>query len=138
MDVPRGKEVARSRLIRRIAIIVAAIGIIGGTTVALARLKPAAPSVEWSGLWPGTVKRGPMEIQHRGLGALKPEQIYFSNAAVDSRIVRIIHRAGVDLKANDPIMVLSNPDKELEAEKAEWVVKQNEATLANLKVKLQS
>ncbi|MBV9224445.1 MAG: HlyD family efflux transporter periplasmic adaptor subunit [Acidobacteriaceae bacterium] len=138
MDVPRGKEVARRRLIRRIAIIVAAIGIIGGTTVALARLKPAAPSVEWSGLWPGTVKRGPMEIQHRGLGALKPEQIYFINAAVDSRIVRIIHRAGVDLKANDPIMVLSNPDKELEAEKAEWVVKQNEATLANLKVKLQS
>ena len=138
MDVPRGKEVARRRMIRRIAIIFTALAVIGGTTVALARLKPAAPSVEMSGLWPGTVKRGPMEIQHRGLGALKPEQIYFINAAVDARIVRIAHRAGVDLKSNDPIMVLSNPDKELEAEKAEWVVKQNEATLANLKVKLQS
>ena len=138
MDVPRGKEVARRRTIRRIAIIFAALALIGGTTVALARLKPAAPSVEMSGLWPGTVKRGPMEIQHRGLGVLKPEQIYWINAAVDSRVIRIVHRAGIDMKANDPIMVLSNPDLELEAEKAEWVVKQDEANLANIKVKLQS
>jgi HlyD family secretion protein len=139
MDVPRGKEVARRRTVRRVAIILGAIAVIGGTTVALARLKPAAPSVEMSGLWPGTVKRGPMERQVRGLGALKPEQIYWINAAVDSRVVRIVRRAGIDaIKANDVIMVLSNPDLELDAEKAEWVVKQDEANLANLKVKLES
>lgn len=139
MDVPRGKEVARRRTMRRVAIILGAIAIIGGTTVALARLKPAAPSVDMSGLWPGTVKRGPMERQVRGLGALKPEQIYWINAAVDSRVVQIVRRAGIDtIKANDIIMVLSNPDLELDAEKAEWVVKQDEANLANLKVKLES
>ncbi len=139
MDVPRGKEVARRRVIRRAVIIVAALALIGGTTVALARLKPAAPSVEMSGLWPGTVKRGPMERQVRGLGALKPEQIYWINAAVDSRVTRIARRAGIDtIKANDVIMVLSNPDLELEAEKADWVIKQDDANLANLKVKLQS
>lgn len=139
MDVPRGKEVARRRTVRRVAIILGAIAVIGGTTVALARLKPAAPSVEMSGLWPGTVKRGPMERQVRGLGALKPEQIYWINAAVDSRVVQIVRRAGIDaIKANDVIMVLSNPDLELDAEKAEWVVKQDEANLANLKVKLES
>jgi len=139
MDVPRGKEVARRRTVRRIAIILGAIAIIGGTTVALARLKPAAPSVEMSGLWPGTVKRGPMERQVRGLGALKPEQIYWINAAVDSRVVQIVRRAGIDaIKANDIIMVLSNPDLELDAEKAEWVVRQDEANLANLRVKLES
>jgi HlyD family secretion protein len=139
MDVPRGKEVARRRMMRRFAIILGATAIIGGTTVALARLKPAAPSVEMSGLWPGTVKRGPMERQVRGLGALKPEQIYWINAAVDSRVVQIVRRAGIDtIKANDVIMVLSNPDLELEAEKAEWVVKQDQANLANLRVKLES
>src|SRR5438270_1252989 len=139
MDVPRGKEVARRRTVRRVAIILGAIALIGGTTVALARLKPAAPSVQMSGLWPGTVKRGPMERQVRGLGALKPEQIYWINAAVDSRVVQIVRRAGIDtIKANDIIMVLSNPDLELDAEKAEWVVKQDEANLANLKVKLES
>ena len=57
MDVPRGKEVARKRLIRRIVLIIVAALAIGGTTIALARLKPAAPSVDMSGLWPGTVKR---------------------------------------------------------------------------------
>lgn len=78
-------------------------------------------------------------MQVHGLGALKPEQIYWINAAVDSRVVDIVRRAGTDtIKANDVIMVLSNPDLELDAEKAEWQVKQDEANLANLKVKLES
>ncbi len=139
MDVPRGKEVARRRVIKRIALIAVAAAAIGGTTVALARLKPAAPSVDMSGLWPGTVRRGPMERQVRGLGALKPEVIYFINAAVDSRVVQIVRRAGIDpIREGAVIMVLSNPDLELEAEKAEWQLKQDEANLANLKVKLES
>ncbi len=139
MDVPRGKEVARRRLVKRALIGVTAAIAIGGTTVALARLKPAAPSVEMSGLWPGAVKRGPMEVQRRGLGALKPEQIYWINAAVESRVVQIVRRAGTEsIRANDVIMVLGNPDLELEAEKAEWQMKQDQANLSNLKVKLES
>jgi len=139
MDVPRGKEVARKRLIRRIVFGVIAAVAIGGTTVALARLKPAAPSVDMSGLWPGTVRRGPMERQVRGLGALKPEQIYWINTAVDSRVVEIDRRAGIDpIKKGEVIMVLSNPQVELDAQKAEWQLKQDEANLANLKVNLES
>src|SRR5579884_2644394 len=139
MDVPRGKEVARRRLIKRIVLIVVALAVIGGTTFALAHLKPAAPSVDMSGLWPGTVRRGPMELQVHGLGVLKPEQIYWINAAVDSRVVQIVRRAGTDaIKANDVIMVLSNPDLELDAEKAEWTWKQEQANLANLNAKLES
>ncbi len=139
MDVPRGKEVARKRLIRRIAFGVIGVIVIGGTTVALARLKPAAPSVDMSGLWPGTVKRGPMERQVRGLGALKPQEIHFIAAAQDSRVATIVRRAGLDeVHATDVILTLSDPDLELEAEKAEWQVKQEEANLANMKVKLES
>lgn len=139
MDVPRGKEVARKRLIKRIVLIVIAAVAIGGTTVAVARLKPAAPSVDMSGLWPGTVKRGPLEIQVRGLGALKPEEIHWIAAAQDSRVATIVRRAGIDpVKANDVILTLSDPDLELEAEKAEWTMKQDEANLANTKVNLES
>jgi HlyD family secretion protein len=139
MDVPRGKEVARKRLIRRIVLIVVAALAIGGTTIALARLKPAAPSVDMSGLWPGTVKRGPLEIQVRGLGALKPEEIHWIAAAQDSRVATIVRRAGIDpVKANDVILTLSDPELELEAEKAEWTMKQDQANLANLKVDLES
>src|SRR5581483_6788159 len=139
MDVPRGKEVARRRLIKRISLVAIAVLAIGGATVALARLKPAAPSVDMSGLWPGTVRRGPMELQVHGLGALKPEAIYYINAAVDSRVVQIVRRPGLEaIKANDVIMVLSNPDRELDAEKAEWTWKQEQANLANWKVQLES
>lgn len=139
MDVPRGKEVARRRLIKRIALIVLAVLVIGGGTILSGRLKPAAPSVEMSGLWPGVVKRGPMERQVRGLGALKPEEIHWIAAAQDSRVSDIVRRAGIDpVKANDVILVLKDPDLELEAEKAEWQLKQDEANLANLKVKLES
>lgn len=139
MDVPRGKEVARKRLIKRIVLSVIAVLAIGGTTVAVARLKPAAPSVDMSGLWPGTVKRGPLEIQVRGLGALKPEEIHWIAAAQDSRVATIVRRAGIDpVKANDVILTLSDPDLELEAEKAEWTMKQDEANLANTKVDLES
>src|SRR5579884_1397459 len=139
MDVPRGKEVARKRLIKRIAIISALVIGIGGATIALGRLKPAAPSVEMSGLWPGTVRRGPMEVSRRGLGVLKPEEIHFIAAAQDSRVSQIVRRAGIDpVKASDVILILSDPELELEAEKAEWTLKQEEANLANLKVKLES
>ncbi len=139
MDVPRGKEVARKRLIRRISLIVLIVLAVGGTTIALARLKPAAPSVDMSGLWPGTVRRGPMEVNRRGLGALKPEEIHWIAAAQDSRVSQIERRAGIDpVKANDVILVLSDPDLELEAEKAEWTLKQEQANLANTRVKLES
>ena len=139
MDVPRGKEVARRRLIKRVTLFTVLAVALGGLTYASYHLKPAAPSVDMSGLWPGTVKRGPMERQVRGLGALKPEQIYWINAAVDARVSQIVRRAGIDsIRANDVILVLSNPDLELDAEKAEWVVKQDQANLANLRVKLQS
>ncbi|HEY3940293.1 MAG TPA: HlyD family efflux transporter periplasmic adaptor subunit [Bryobacteraceae bacterium] len=139
MDKPRGKEVARKRLIRRIVMVVVAVLGIGGATIALARLKPAAPSVDMSGQWPGTVKRGPMEVQVRGLGRLTPEEIHFIAAAQDSRVASVVRRPGIDaIKANDVILVLNDPDLELEAEKAEWQVKQDEAQLANLKVTLES
>lgn len=138
MDVPRGKEVARRRLIKRIAMIVIAVVVIGGATIALARLKPAAPSVDMSGQWPGSVKRGPIEIQVRGLGRLTPEEIHWIAAAQDSRVSSIVHRAGVTLKANDVILTLADPDLETEAERAEWSYKQEQANLANLKVQLES
>lgn len=78
-------------------------------------------------------------MQVRGLGALKPEEIHWIAAAQDSRVAQIVRRAGISgIKANDVILALSDPDLELEAEKAEWQMKQDEANLANLKVNLES
>lgn len=48
---------------------------VGGVGVVLARLRPAAPTVARSVIWPGVVTRGPMVRQVRGLGTLVPEDI---------------------------------------------------------------
>jgi HlyD family secretion protein len=80
-----------------------------------------------------------MERQVRGIGRLTPQEIYFIAAAVDSRVVQVVRRPSPEmLKPDDVLLVLSNPDLELDAEKAEWQVKQDEANLQNLKVKLES
>src|SRR3569833_1193922 len=96
MDVPRGREVARRKLMRRIALGVVGAVVIGGATVALARLKPAAPSAEASEMYIGTVKRGNMERQVRGIGRLTPQEIYFIDNTVDARVTQVVRRPGLE------------------------------------------
>lgn len=139
MDIPRGKEFARRRKIKRILLIAVGVIAVAGVSLAMRNLKPALPTVDRSSVWIDTVKRGPMERQVRGLGRLTPLEIYWIPAAVDCRVEKIVRRAGSEpIQANDVIMVLSNPDMQLAEENAAWQVKQDQATLDNLKVKLES
>src|SRR5690349_18497504 len=85
MDVPR-KDARKKKIIRWVATI-AVLAIAGvGITFGLAKLKPAAPSVEMSTLWPDTVKRGPMTREVRGLGTLVPEDTMLIPAQTDGRV----------------------------------------------------
>ena len=138
MDIPRGKEVARRKLVRRILIITAGVASIPLITWGLSRLKPAAPEVEMATLWPDTVKRGPMVREVRGLGKLVVEEYRWIPAQFDGRIEKINFLPGSKLHANDVLMVLSNPDMELAANDLEWQVKQAQANYTNLKVTLES
>jgi HlyD family secretion protein len=138
MDIPRGKEVKRRKMIQRIVLAVVGLVALAGTTFALMRLKPAAPSVDSGTLFRGPVQRGPMDRNVHGIGRLTPEEIVFLPAPVDSRIVKINHRAGETVRANDVIMVMSNPDIELEAEKAQWTERSEAAKLSDLRVTLES
>ena len=138
MDVPRGKEVARRKLIRRIifiALIVAAIPLI---TWGLSRLKPAAPSVDRATVWIDTVKRGPMLREVRGLGTLVVEEFIWIPAAFDSRVEKMNVLPGSKVHPNDIIMVLSNPQMELDMADLEWQIKQAQANYDNLQVQLQT
>lgn len=138
MDVPRGKEVARRKLIRRIiyiAILVAAIPLI---TWGLSRLKPAAPSVDRATVWIDSVKRGPMVRDVRGLGTLVVEQYMWIPAEFESRVDKINFLPGATVHPKDVIMVLSNPDMQLAAADLEWQIKAAEANLENLRVTLES
>lgn len=111
---------------------------IGATTVALSRLKPAAPTVEASTVWRDTVKRGEMLRNVRGLGTLVPEEILFIPAINEGRVERIVVLPGAQVTPNSVILVLSNPQLELEAVEAEYNVKAAEAQFQDLKVQLES
>src|SRR5579883_3066985 len=140
MDVPRGKEVARRKLIRRIIVIVLIVGAIPLITWGLSRLKPAAPSVERATVWIDTVKRGPMVRQVRGLGTLTPapEDIRWISAQTQGRVDRIILRPGVTVTPDSEILELSNDQLQQELQDAELKLKASEASLANLRVQVQN
>jgi HlyD family secretion protein len=138
MDVPRGKEVARRKLIRRIVYITLIVAAIPLITWGLSRLKPAAPSVDRATVWIDTVKRGPMLREVRGLGTLVVEEFIWIPANFESRVEKMNFLPGAKVHPNDVLMVLSNPQMELDMTDLEWQIKQAEANYDNLQVQLQT
>jgi HlyD family secretion protein len=137
MDVKR-EGVARKKRIRAAIVTTLVVAAVGGISWELSKLKPAAPPVERATVWIDSVKRGPIVIEVRGLGTLVPEDIIQIPAQFDSQVVKIEKRSGDEVKPNDILLVLTNPDMEVQANDYEWQVKGAEAQLADLKVKLQS
>ena len=138
MDVPRGKSVARNKKIKRFVYAVIALAAIGGVSVALSRLKPAAPGVESGTLWPGEVKRGEMLRQVRGIGTLVPEDIRWIPAVPNGRIEKRNVKPGAIVRADTVIIEMSNPELERDAVDAQTQLRAAEAELANQKVQLES
>jgi HlyD family secretion protein len=108
MDKPRADQTHRRR--KRWLIASAIALTLAAGTLALARLKPAAPTIDRSLVWIDTVKRGPMLRQVRGVGSLVPEDIAWITARTSGRVDRIVLRPGATVKPDDVILILSNPD----------------------------
>ena len=92
MDRPRVISPHRKR-IRQAAYAGGALALLL-VTLGLSRLKPAAPTVDRSGVLIDAVKRGPMLRQVRGLGTLVPEDIRWIPAATEGRVERIVVQPG--------------------------------------------
>jgi HlyD family secretion protein len=135
MDISR-PDLARKKSIRRLSWVAIGIVSIAVVTWAVSQLKPAAPTVQASTVWRDKVKRGPMVRQVRGLGTLVPEEILFLPALSEGRVARIVNRPGVEVTPDTIILVLTNPDLEVQAQDAEWKVREAEAKARNLKVEL--
>ncbi|HYL78387.1 MAG TPA: HlyD family efflux transporter periplasmic adaptor subunit [Bryobacteraceae bacterium] len=138
MDVPRGKEVARKKLIKRIIAGVVVLAAIPLITWGLSRLKPAAPSVDRATVWIDTVKRGPMLREVRGLGTLVVEEFVWIPAQFDARVEKINFLPGAKVHPNDVVMILKQPQMELDVVDLEAQVKQAQAQYDNLRVQLQT
>jgi HlyD family secretion protein len=135
MDIPR-KSQARKRLVRRILLGVLLVGAVAGISWYLQRLQPAAPSVDRATVWIDTVKRGEMIRQVRGIGTLVPLEIRWLPAITDGRVEQKLVLPGAHVNPDTVLLVLSNPQLELETLNAEWDWKAAESAYTDLKVKL--
>jgi HlyD family secretion protein len=137
VDIAR-PDVKRKKKVRRIVYGAVALVLIPLVTLALSRLKPAAPSVDRATVWTDTVKRGPMLREVRGLGTLVPETIVLIPAATDGRIEKRYILPGTPVKAATPILKLSNPELQQTTVDAEFQLKGAEAQYNSLKAQLQN
>jgi HlyD family secretion protein len=138
MDIARSPDIARKKKIRRTVLAVAAIVLVVAVTVGLAQLKPAAPSVDYSSIWPDTVKRGSMVRQVRGPGTLVPEDIRWISAMTEARVERILTLPGTVVEPDTIIVELSDERVRQEALDAEYQLRAAEADLLSLRVRLQN
>jgi HlyD family secretion protein len=137
MDIARPDNLKRKR-IRQLAYSASALVIVVLMGVGVSRLKPAAPGVERATLWIDTVQRGPMLRQVRGSGTLVPEDLRWIPAATSGRVERIIVQPGSEVTASTVVLELSNPALEQELQDSQLKVKSAEASLANLRVQLET
>jgi HlyD family secretion protein len=137
MDIKR-EGVIRKRRIRMALLAVGGVLLIAFVTLGLSKLKPAPPSVDASTVWAGTVKRGDMDVQVHGLGTLVPVAIQWIPAVTDGRVERRFLLPGVKVTPDTPLLQLSNPQLQQEAQNAQWTMKADQADLESLKAKLKN
>ncbi len=97
------------------------------------RLEPAAPTVDRNIIVQGTVERGEMVREVRGQGTLVPEHVQFVAAVTAGRVESVHFEPGQTVSASDVLVVLSNPDVELQVLEAEQQWTAARATLVTLR-----
>jgi HlyD family secretion protein len=138
MDIVRDESFKKNKRRKQVLLTVVALLVLVGITVAVSKLQPAAPVVEWGTVWPDTVKRGSMYRQVHGIGTLVPipADIRLIPAETDVRVERILELPGAVVKPDSVIMELSNPQVAQEAVSADLDLKSAEAELHNTRAKV--
>jgi HlyD family secretion protein len=136
VDVPRQNK-PNKRLRRTLYVSSGVVGLLL-VTFLLANLEPASPTVDRSAIWTDTVQRGEMIRSVRGPGTLVPERVRWIPASAGGRVEQIHAQPGDQVDANTLLLVLSNPDVQLEALDAQRQLGQAEAEVVNLEAQLET
>ena len=134
MDIARPPKSKKGRYIT----IGAIVAVVIAGTAALSRLEPAAPSVDRSTLWIDTVRRGMMKREVRAPGTLVPEHVRIISAVTAGRIEQKVTLPGVAVQPNTPLIVMTNPDVQLELLESERQLTAAEASLVQLRTQLET
>jgi HlyD family secretion protein len=139
MDISR-PDIKKKKLRRNLIWAAMALVAVAAAAVGVYRLKPAAPTVDASVVWPDTVKRGPMVRQVRGLGTLVPREdsIQLIPAQTDATVVRIRVLPGTMVTPDTVLMDLADPELQQKLLDAQLALKGAEADYKSLQATLQS
>ena len=115
-----------------------AIAVLALVTLAVSRLEPAMPSVDRSSIWTDSVRMGDMVREVGGPGTLVSEQARWVVASTAGRVERVAVQPGQAVEASDVLLVLSNPDVQVEGLDAERQLSAAESELTTLRSTLQT
>jgi HlyD family secretion protein len=107
-------------------------------TVALSQLEARPPSVARAEVIIDSVQRGELVRAVRAPGTLVPENIRYVAAVVSGRVEDRPLRPGAMVTSNTVILVLSNPDENLQLLTAQEALAQAEQSLVTVKASLES
>lgn len=108
------------------------------TTVALSNLEARPQGAARAEMWIDSVVRGEMVRQVRAPGTLVPEQMRYVAAVTAGRVEERPLRPGSPVTKNTVILVLSNPEVQLEALQAQRNLTQAEQDFVTLRTTLES
>lgn len=135
MDIQRPDQ-SKKRRRNRILYSIGAVVVLAAISLAVSRLQPAPPTVDKGTVYIGTVHRGDMLRQVRGLGTLVPEEISWIPAQSAGRIEKRLVLPGTAVQANTVLLVMSNPSLIQQALSAKYAYKAAQANYNNLKAQL--
>ncbi len=134
MDIPRDPAKKHKKYIWPaigiVAVILASVGI--------SNLEARAPTVPRAQLWIDSVKRGELLREVSGNGTLVPENIRWISAVTSGRVEQILVRPGATVQPNTVIMILVNPDVQMELLNAQQQLSTAQTALVNLRQTLES
>ena len=115
-----------------------ALGLVAlvAVTVAISRLRPAAPPVERGTLWIDTVKRGAMTRDVNAPGTLEPEYVRNVVALTSGRVEELPVQPGINVTKQTLLVVLDNPDVRLQLLNDQQSLNNAYSSLAALKTSL--
>jgi len=118
-----------------------AVVVLAASAFAVSRLKPAAPPVDRSAIWPDTVKRGELIVQVRGsTGTLVPREdsIQLIPAQTEATVVRIRELPGAIVTPDTILLDLSDPQLDQQLTSAKLQLQQAQADYKSQQSTLQS
>jgi RND family efflux transporter MFP subunit len=140
MDIAR-PDLKQKKKRQLVVGVVVAVLVLSALAFAVSRLKPAAPTVDGSTVWPDTVKRSNMIRQVRGsTGSLVPREdsIELIPAQTDATVVTIRALPGTVVTPDTVVMDLSDPQLEQQLLSSQSALKGAQADYKSLNATLQS